>query len=376
MPDNANLQRADAASRKAAERIIAFYLPQYYPTEINNRNYGAGFTEWTNVGKARRLFPGHDQPRVPADLGYYDLRLPEVREAQARFACEAGVEGFCYYHYWFSRDHSELDLVFREVLRLKKPDFPFCLCWANQSWYSKFWNADSVCEPRLLAEQRYDDAEGVEKHFYSLLPAFLDDRYIRVNGKLLFMIYRPLDFPEVGKFMEQWRKLARENSLTGFHFIGQAADDRTAERILALGFDGVNIIRKNVYVKRPYWRTVRFFQRMCGMPFHADYRKVCRYFFDENGMEAADPRVYPTLLPNWDHSPRSGKRGSILTHSDPESFKRHAQHVLNGCRTKDPETNLVFLKSWNEWGEGNYMEPDLHYGRGFIDALREVVDRR
>ena len=159
------------------ERIIAFYLPQYYPTEINNRNYGEGFTEWTNVGKARRLFPGHDQPRVPADLGYYDLRLPEVREAQARLAAEAGIEGFCYYHYWFSQDHTELDLVLNEVLRLKKPDFPFCLCWANQSWYSKFWNADLACTPRLIAEQLYDDPAGIEKPVAALGPA---DRPVRL----------------------------------------------------------------------------------------------------------------------------------------------------------------------------------------------------
>ena len=112
------------------------------------------------------------------------------------------------------------------------------------------------------------------------------------------------------------------------------------------------------------------------MPFHADYSKVYPFFFDEKGIEVTDPRVYPSLLPNWDHSPRSGKRGSILTHSDPESFKLHALHVLEGCRDKDPETNLVFLKSWNEWGEGNYMEPDLHYGKGYIRALREAVDRR
>ena len=376
MADNTGFQQRDIAAGRTTERIIAFYLPQYYPTGINNSNYGEGFTEWTNVGKARRLFPGHYQPRVPADLGYYDLRLSEVREAQAELAREAGVEGFCYYHYWFSEDHVELDLVFNEVLRLKKPDFPFCLCWANQSWYSKFWNADAACRPRLVAEQLYDDSAGIEKHFYSLLPAFEDKRYIRVNGKLLFMIYRPLDFPDVGKFMEQWQNHARKNSLGGFHFVGQATNDSTAERILALGFDGVNILRKNAYTKRPYWKGVKFCQRLLGMPFHADYRKVFKYFFDEKGMEAVDPRVYPSLLPNWDHSPRSGKRGSILTHSDPASFKAHALHVLNGCRNKAPETNLIFLKSWNEWGEGNYMEPDLRYGKGFINALREAVDRQ
>lgn len=169
-----------------SERIIAFHLPQYYPTEISDIHYGKGFTEWTNVGKARKLFPGHYQPRIPADLGYYDLRLPENRAAQAELARESGIEGFCYYHYWFGKKHTELDMPLNEIIRLQEPDFPFCLCWANQSWYSKFWNKDAVCTPKLVAEQIYDDPEGIEEHFYALLPAFQDRRYIKVNGKLFF----------------------------------------------------------------------------------------------------------------------------------------------------------------------------------------------
>ena len=356
-------------------RIIAIYLPQYYPTKINNLNYGEGFTEWTNVGKARRLFAGHYQPKVPRDLGYYDLRLPEVREAQANLAKEAGIEGFCYYHYWFSEKHTELELILNEVLRLKKPDYPFCLCWANQSWYSKFWNCDRECTPRLVAKQLYDDKHGIEKHFYYLLSAFKDSRYIKVNGKLLFMIYRPLEFPNVMDFMEQWQELAAKNNLPSFHFIGQTTKSPEIDSIFRLGFDGVNLLRKNDYTKLPYWRFIKLLHKILRVPFHADYRKVYRYFFDENGIEAKDSRVYPSLLPNWDHSPRSGKRGSVLTHSDPDSFKLHVQHVLNGCNAKPSENNLIFLKSWNEWGEGNYMEPDLHYGKGFIKVLRDVLEQ-
>ena len=358
------------------QRIIAFYLPQYYPTPINNKYYGEGFTEWTNVGKARKLFAGHDQPRVPADLGYYDLRLPEVRKAQAELAKEAGIEGFCYYHYWFSNKHTELDMPLNEILRMQEPDFPFCLCWANQSWYSKFWNKDAECVPKLIAEQQYDSQEGIEEHFYALLKAFQDPRYIKVNGKLLFMIYRPLEFPDVQNFMDQWQQLAQKNNLPGFHFAGQADNDQKARDILNLGFDGVNILRKNAFQKRPFWKIVKLFHKIRRVPFHADYRKIFPYFFQDNGLEATDSQCYPSLIPNWDHSPRSGKRGSVFTHSDPESFKKHALHVFNGCAHKDPENNLVFLKSWNEWGEGNYMEPDLHYGKGFIHALRDAADQK
>ena len=178
-------------------RVIAFYLPQYHPTLDNDTWWGKGFTEWTNVGKAKPLFRGHYQPKVPADLGYYDLRLPEVREAQAQLAQEAGIGGFCYYHYWFGNGKQELELPFNEVLRFGKPNFSFCLCWANEAWHSKFWNKDGSIQKKCLIEQKYDTEEGHIKHFKTLLPAFKDNRYICVDGKPLFMIYKPFEF--VGK---------------------------------------------------------------------------------------------------------------------------------------------------------------------------------
>ncbi len=366
-------------------RIIAFYLPQYYPTETNNLWYGKGFTEWTNVGKAKPLFRRHEQPKVPADLGYYDLRLPEVRSAQAELAREAGIEGFCYYHYWFGseKDHAgeELWFPFSEVVRLKKPDFPFCLCWANQSWYSKFWSPDVNASPKLVREQTYDSEEGIQEHFYSLLNAFQDSRYIRVDGKLLFMIYRPLEFPNVQDFMKQWSELAKKENLEGVYFIGQAVNDEDAEKIFSLGFHGVNIIRKDDYLKHfPYNSKSLYWlhkaMRACGMaPYHVDYRKISKYFFQDTGIEVFNENVYPTIIPNWDHSPRSGKRASVFTNSTPENFRMHVKAVLSGARNKKSNKNIIFLKSWNEWGEGNYMEPDLKYGKGYIQILQEVLDK-
>lgn len=200
-------------------RIIAFYLPQYYPTPTNDKWYGKGFTEWTNVGRAKPLFRGHYQPHVPADLGYYDLRYPEIRQSQALLAKEAGIEGFCYYHYWFGGGKQELELPLQEVIKTGEPDFPFCICWANQSWYSKFWNGNSDCAAKLIAEQKYDNDEGISKHFYTLLPAFRDKRHMTISGRLIFMIYRPLEYPDVRHFMEQWQKLAAQNGLPGFYFI-------------------------------------------------------------------------------------------------------------------------------------------------------------
>ncbi len=241
--------------KSANARVIAFYLPQYYPTELNNKWYGEGFTEWTNVGKAQKLYRGHYQPKVPSDLGYYDLRNPETRKKQADLAREAGIEGFCYYHYWFGEGHEELDLPFKEVVASGEPDLPFCLCWANQSWYSKFWNNDTKCEDRLIVEQRYDNEEWREKHFHSLLGAFKDQRYIKVDGKLLFMIYRPLEYAAVEEFMAHWQKLALKNGLPGFYFIGQATNETDALKIKNLRFNGVNLSRKDDFLQAPQYKN-------------------------------------------------------------------------------------------------------------------------
>lgn len=361
-------------------RIIAFYLPQYYATDTNDKWFGKGFTEWTNVGKARSLFRGHYQPRVPADLGYYDLRYPEIREMQAQLARDAGIEGFCYYHYWFGNGDMELDVPFKEVVRLKQPDFPFCLCWANQSWYSKFWNKDAECEHRLIKEQRYDDCEGIRCHFMSLLEAFSDSRYIKVDGRLLFMIYRPNEYPGVVEFMNEWRKLAKEKLSAGFYFVAQATNDEQAKSYLEMGFDGVNILRKDAYLSHFYYnnalrkyisKAIRLFG---GAPYHVDYAKISKYFVNEDGIERK-PNIFPTLIPNWDHSPRSGKRGQVFTNSTPPNFEIHLQKAMRAIADKPSELQIMFLKSWNEWGEGNYIEPDLRYGNGFLDVIKAVVKK-
>lgn len=358
----------------SSRRVIAFYLPQYHETETNNEWYGKGFTEWTNVRKARPLFKGHYQPIVPTELGYYNLMDSTIREKQATLAKEAGIEGFCYYHYWFGEGRTELERPFQEVVESRKPDLPFCLCWANQSWYSKFWNNDIECEHKLIVEQKYDNAEWREKHFNFIAKAFKDPRYIKVDGKLLFMIYRPLEYPDVKIFMQHWNSLAKKEGLKGFFFIGQANNDNEAISIKNLGFNGVNIVRKNDFLKK--WRYSNVFtkyynkfQRMLGKaPYHYDYNKIYHTFVQKNGLESQES-YYPTLIPNWDHSPRSEKRGYVFYNSTPHNFEKHLKEVLEA--TKDKNENIIFLKSWNEWGEGNYVEPCNRYGREYIEVLKK-----
>lgn len=358
-------------------KIIAFYLPQYYPTQNNDKWWGAGFTEWRNVVKANRLFPGHYQPKIPGDLGFYDLRLPQVRERQVELAIEAGVNAFCYYHYWFGNGRRELDLPFSEVVNSGKPDFPFCLCWANESWHSKFWNKDGTVDKECLVEQIYSGKTDNEDHFYSLLNAFKDKRYLRYKGKPIFIIYRPFKFRDIKEFMKQWNDLAIKNGFEGFHFVGQTPDWWSVDDILELGLNGVNQVRlydvannSKSFIKR---NASKALTRWLNLPLIVSYKKAIPYFV---GDKESQVNVYPTLIPNWDHTPRSGRGGFLLHNSTPKLFYKHVLQVFGKVSEKPVDDQIVFLKSWNEWGEGNYMEPDLKFGKGYIIALREALNFR
>lgn len=350
-------------------KVIALYLPQFHPFKENDEWWGKGFTEWTNVVKAKPLFRGHYQPKIPADLGFYDLRMPEAREAQAELAKEAGIYGFCYWHYWFGNGKQLLELPFNEVIKSGKPDFPFCLAWANHSWYAKTWDPD--VPDKLLIEQKYLGRNDHAQHFYSLLPAFKDSRYIRIDNKPIFMLFKPLKMPEVSDFISQWQDLAKANGLEGIFFIGQGVESEF-EKILSLGFDAVNHEEVNSIHAR-HSLIVRFFKqlkrKLTNTPRCYDYLRAMRLMISP---QDSHENIIPTICPNFDHTPRSGNRGLVYTNSTPERFKQHVRQIMDIVSKK--EKKYVFIKSWNEWGEGNYMEPDLKYGKGYIRALREVLD--
>ena len=361
-------------------RVIAFYLPQFHPIPENDKWWGKGFTEWTNVGKAKPLFKGHYQPRVPADLGYYDLRLPIVREQQAEMAYNAGVEGFCYWHYWFGNGKTLLAEIFNDVLASGKPDFPFCLAWANHTWTRKNWNGADNWSSEDLLVQEYLGEEDYISHFYNVLPAFRDRRYIKVDGKPIFVIYSPLAIPKPESFINLWNKLAVENGLKGVHFIGLASGHiSTYKIILEKGFDALtfeNMTNVGFMVrgkfKRKYIRLSKIrelFPHITPLDKY-EYKDIINHWFTEfDKLENG----YPTIIPNWDRTPRGGRRATLYVNSTPELFKKHVQDAINIVCNKQPEHRIIFLKSWNEWAEGNYMEPDLKFGHGYLDALREVI---
>ncbi len=384
----------DTFNKKA--RVIAFYLPQFHPIPENDKYWGKGFTEWTNVGKAKPLFRGHDQPRVPADLGYYDLRMSEVREQQAQLAKEVGIEGFCYWHYWFGRGKMLLEKPFEEVLSSGKPNFPFCLGWANHSWSNKTWQKDSSSmKDTIIQEQIYSGVDDHILHFNYLLKAFKDPRYITVDGKPLFVIFAPLDIPNVSDMLSLWRDLAQEAGLKGIHFVGVVQynsrgeslmkkikmlqnDDWTLryEKILSLGFDAVNsrgLFRAECLAVGKYHRL---FNAFCARVFKEKYIQKFKYpDVVKNLYTSADSEenIYPTLLPNWDRTPRSGKKAVVYYNNSPLAFQESMETACFLIKDKPEERRILFLQSWNEWGEGNYVEPDLTFGHGYLNAIKNVL---
>ena len=365
---------------KTKARVIAFYLPQFHPIPENDEWWGKGFTEWTNVGKAKPLFKGHYQPRVPADLGYYDLRLPIIREQQAEMAKEAGIEGFCYWHYWFGNGKTLLSEIFDDVLKSGKPDFPFCLGWANHDWSRRTWNSSAAYHKNVdLIIQSYPGEQDYINHFYNVLPAFKDKRYIMVDNKPLMVLYSPLEIPDLQGFIELWNRLAKENGLDGIHFVGFAKGWLNEyDRYLNIGLDAITFEnfyeaqKKSIGGYVPFiirHKLIKYLPQIA--PLHKyKYKKIIKNWFTkydklENG--------YPVIIPNWDRSPRAGRRAQIYVGSTPELFKQHVKDAVEIVKNKTPEHRIVFIKSWNEWGEGNYMEPDLKYGHGYLDALRDVI---
>ena len=355
-------------------RILALYLPQYHPFPENDEWWGKGFTEWTNVARARRLFLGHDQPHIPADLGFYDLRIPEVREEQAKLAREAGIEGFCYYDYWFGDGKRLMERPFNEVVSSGKPDFPFCLAWANHSWYKKLWDPKQPGKDKLLIEQQYLGEKDYEAHFNALLPAFRDKRYVRVNGKLFYIIYDALGFKDIRTFMKVWRVLAKENGLGDFYFVASDFNCEHRQQLIDMGFDAThNVDHLNIYHKAPVWKKalLTIGRKYLHIPMIYKYRNAIKYMLHPDCRES---NVIPVIVPNWDHTPRSGARGLVMTDAKPKYFKKLAKKAIDMVKDKPDEEQLIILKSWNEWGEGNYMEPDLEFGHGYINALAEAIN--
>lgn len=366
-------------------RPIAYYLPQYHPVPENDKWWGKGFTEWTNVTKARPLFKGHYQPRFPADLGYYDLRLPEVREEQAAIASAYGIYGFCYYHYWFGNGRQLLQRPFNEVLETGKPDFPFMLCWANQTWAGVWFGNDT---PEILIEQLYPGKQDYINHFRYVEKAFSDPRYITIEEKPVFHVYMPLKIPDLNLFVDTFRECAHRFGFKGIYLL--ATHCPPDWNPLKNGFDGVvsnnfHRIRKDA-VKRVINNKYSFLGKVEGKlriwlnekdlskwtkPYIMEYEKMTKiisnwpqYNFD----------YFPQVIPDWDNSARAGVKSIIFKGSTPGLWQQHLQEAFNYVKRYDAEKQLIFIKSWNEWAEGNYLEPDQKWGYQYLQAFKNLEE--
>lgn len=359
-------------------QILAFYLPQYYPFKENNEWWGKGFTEWTSVGRAKPLFKGHYQPKVPADLSYYDLRLPIVREQQAEMARQYGVDGFCYWHYWFGNGKRLLDLVENEIVETGKPYFPFCYCWANHTWYAKNWNAkDSTRQHKILIEQTYPGTEDFTQHFNCCLKAFRDKRYIKVDNMPVFCIYDAEAITDFQIMKDLWTKLAIQNGFDGIYWISYSMTVQKYEKVKHMPFedfvvDPMNIAESEISGFRKLWRKGLTYLGLDSLQSlrlvdYSNYTDSAITYFEKNR------NVTVCILPNYDHSPRSGKNAVILNNSTPEKFGLLCKKINMILANRTSANKFLFIKSWNEWGEGNYLEPDLRFGRGYLEQIKKYL---
>lgn len=352
-------QRYSPDSGEGPVRAIAFYLPQYHPIAENDAWWGKGFTEWTNVVRATPRFVGHYQPQLPGELGLYDLRVPETRAAQAELARDHGIFGFCYYHYWFG-GRRLLERPFQEVVRSKQPNFPFCLCWANENW-SRRWDGS---EHEILIAQQHspeDDRALIE----ALFEAFEDDRYIRIDGKPLFLVYRPMLLPDPCATARVWREACLRAGIGDLFLCNVHSFDTVAPA--AIGFDASVEFPPNLKPMRRLNAELSFLVPQ----------------FDGDVFEYEIPRDPPVpdyfyfrgIFPAWDNTARRKDSATIVVGSTPEKYASWLETICAYSRRHLPaDRRLVFINAWNEWGEGCHLEPDAVSGRAYLEKTRDVLD--
>lgn len=347
-----------------AVRVSAYYLPQFHPIPENDAWWGPGFTEWTNVAKARPLYPGHRQPKLPGALGFYDLRTPETRLAQAELARDAGVSAFAYWHYWFA-GRQILERPLQDVLHSGEPSLPFYFAWANESW-TGHWHGLSKS---MLLEQTYPGEDDDRRHFEYIEPFLHDPRYFRLDGRPVFSIYKPGRHPSMPAMIERWHDWAQASGLPGIYWIGQvdAVDDLAA---IARTVDRVH------FNPQQYWAP------LLGVPGRVlHWTRLPRLIDARRTAERLaaslreSPVLAPCVVPDWDNTPRSQRRGLVMVRNSKEAFAAQLKVAFDHERARTASTGrdgIVLVKSWNEWAEGNCLEPGGTWGTRYLDALREA----
>ncbi|WP_461206048.1 glycosyltransferase WbsX family protein [Clostridium sp. DL1XJH146] len=359
-------------------KIIAFYLPQFHEIPENNEWWGEGFTEWTNVREAKPTFKGQYQPRIPLNNEYYNLTDVGALEWQAKIAKKHGVYGFCYYHYWFEGEmllHKPAEIM----LKNKSVDIPFCFSWANHTWRRNWANKENV----ILKKQTYGDEKDWRKHFFYLLDFFKDDRYIKIDGKPMMVLYNPQGVKEFPDMMKLWQQLARENGLPGIAFLHQQNEfDHNKEPGGELYDYGIEFQMNQAvlkYINNSFSFSVkRVLNRIADIfPFMQNKLTTMHYSYDDiwNIILKTNPRDnkwIPGAFVDWDNTPRRKNRGQLCTDVTPEKFKKYLSLQIK--RTREIyNKDYLFMFAWNEWGESGYLEPDERYGYKMLESVREAL---
>ena len=353
-------------------RAIAIHLPQFYPFPENDVWWGKGFTEWTNVTKAKPLFKGHYQPHLPADLGFYDLRLEEARVAQAELAKAYGIYGFCFYHYWFTGKRL-LNRPLDDMIQTKTPDFPFMLCWANENW-SRRWDGQ---DQDILIKQDYSEADDKNHINFLIKHYFTDKRYIQVNSKPIFLIYRPNLFPDIRKTIKTWRSEAvkHQTELYIGYVKSYAFDPVNFEDY---GFECAIEFHPDLYVgvKQQFPPIADKIKHRLGIKksvYYENYISTYTTYVNKQLEKKVPnkPNVYPGITPGWDNSARKNKNAIIFKNSTPEEYGRWLNHIKELYKDQD---TFLFINAWNEWAEGNHLEPCQKWGKKYLEETKRFVE--
>lgn len=353
-------------------RLLSFYLPQFHPISENNEWWEPGFTEWTNVTRAVPQFRGHYQPHLPADLGFYDLRVHETMVAQAALAREYGIHGFVFYHYWFN-GRRILETPIENWLKAGTPDFPFCLCWANENW-SRRWDG---LDQDLLLTQTYSP-EDDRAHMQSLLRFFHDPRYLRVNGKPVFIVYRSYLIPDTKATTDRWREMASREGLD-LYLIRCNSFEPEIDPV-SLGFDASLNFQPDSRHFPPRLTGFRFrwYLDKLGILPYANRRHYLINYRDladrMKGLDFGALPVFPGITPMWDNTARRKQGALILKGSTPDLYGDWLTTVLSRFKPWSQEEDFVFINAWNEWAEGNHLEPDQRWGRRYLEVTRNCLD--
>lgn len=366
-------------------KVIAFYLPQYHSIPENDKWWGKGFTEWSNVKKGKPLFDGHYQPRRPFDNNYYNLLNDEVKKWQVKLAKEYGITGFCFYHYWFD-GHMLLEKPVEQYLKNKELDLPFCICWANEDW-TNIWKSDG--DTTTLIAQTYGEKKDWIAHFTYLLPFLKDQRYICENGKPLIIIYRPEIIPCLDKMLECWLECARKAGLEGITFAYQTRTYYDKTNGNDKGFD-LRIEYQPNYVFQEYsnnqhkilYPLYRWIKSHLLIKLKHDFILKRRYSFKKYSYDELwemiinkkpkDIKSIPGAFVDWDNTSRKGLNGSVVCGATPEKFGKYFSRQIKHAKN-DYKKDYIFIFAWNEWSESGYLEPDEKYKTGYLEALKNAL---